>query len=136
MNEEETPREPVPEKADELLEAARRRGRGLLDRQKRAAVDELHSVADVMRDAAHTFEEREEAGVADYVKKAADALDRLSSKLRERDLEELVREAEDGVRKKPAVFLGATAVAGFALGRFLRAGSQRIARSKRANGGE
>src|SRR5581483_12032763 len=33
----------VPEKADELLEAARRRGRGLLDRQKDAAVSELHS---------------------------------------------------------------------------------------------
>lgn len=127
--------EAVPEKADELLEAARRRGRGLLDRQKQAAVEELHSVADVMRDAAHTFEEREEAGVADYVKKAADALERLSAALRERDLEDLVREAEEGVRKRPAVFLGATAVAGFALGRFLRAGSQRVARMKRDGSG-
>ena len=119
------------EKADELLEAARRRGRGLLDRQKSAAGDELHSVADVMRDAAKRFEEREESGVAEYVEKAAEAVERVSSTLRERNLEELLGEAEDTLRRRPAVFLGATAVVGFALGRFLRAGSQRIIKERR-----
>lgn len=117
-------KEPVRDK-DELLEAAQRRGRGLLDRQKKAAGDELHSVADVMRDAAHEFEAREEEGVADYVQKAADALDRISSNLRDRDVEDLVRAVEQGVRTRPAVYLGATAIAGFILGRFLRAGTQR-----------
>ena len=121
----------VHEKADELLEAARRRGRGLLDRQKSAAVDELHSVADVMHDAARRFEERQEGGVAGYVDKAADYVERVSSTLRERDLEELLFEAEDALRRKPAVFLGAAAVAGFAIGRFLRASSQRIAKERR-----
>jgi len=121
--------EPVRDKADELLEAAQRRGRGLLDRQKKAAVEELHSVADVMRDAAGRFEEREEDGVAEYVQRAADALERFSSSLESRNVEELVRAVEQGVRTRPAVYLGATAVAGFVLGRFLRAGSQRIAKS-------
>jgi len=121
------PEEPVREKADELLEAAQQRGRGLLDRQKKAAVDELHSVADIMRDAAQEFEAREEEGVADYVQRAADALDRLSSSLRDREVEDLVRAVEQGVRTRPAVYLGATAIAGFVLGRFLRAGTQRIA---------
>jgi ElaB/YqjD/DUF883 family membrane-anchored ribosome-binding protein len=120
---------PVQEKADELLDAARKRGRGLLDRQKKAAVDELHSVADIMRDAAGRFEEREETGLADYVQKAADALDRFSSNLRDRDVEDLVRGVEQGVRTRPAITLGATAVAGFVLGRILRAGTQRIAGS-------
>jgi len=123
------PEEPVREKADELLEAAQQRGRGLLDRQKKAAVDELHSVADIMRDAAQEFEAREEEGVADYVQRAADALDRLSSSLRDREVEDLVRAVEQGVRTRPAVYLGATAIAGFVLGRFLRAGTQRIAGS-------
>jgi len=39
----------VPEKADELLEAARKRGKGLLQRQKHAAMEELSSVAEVMK---------------------------------------------------------------------------------------
>jgi len=121
----------VREKADDLLEAARRRGRGLLDRQKSAAVEELHSVADVMRDAARRFEEREEGGVAEYVEKAAAALDRVSATLRERDLEELLVDAESAIRRKPAVSLGAAAVVGLALGRFVRAGSQRIAKERR-----
>jgi vacuolar-type H+-ATPase subunit E/Vma4 len=118
-------------KADELLEAAQRRGRGLLDRQKNAAGEELHSVADVMRGAARQFEEHQEAGVAGYVDKAADYVDRVSSTLRERDLEDLMVEFEDQLRRKPAVVLGAAAVVGFALGRFLRAGTQRIAKERR-----
>jgi hypothetical protein len=119
------PGEPVRDKTDELLEVAQQRGRGLLDRQKKAAVDELHSVADIMRDAAQEFEAREEEGVADVVEKAADALDRMSANLRDRDVEDLVRAVEQGVRTRPAVYLGATAIAGFILGRFLRVGTQR-----------
>ena len=121
----------VPEKADELLEAARRRGRGLLDRQKSAAGEELHSVADVMRDAARRFEERQEGGVAEYVQKAADYVDRVSSTLRERDMEDLMVEVKEQLRRKPAVVLGAAAVVGFALGRFLRASTQRITKEQR-----
>ena len=119
--------EPVREKVDEVLEAARRRGRGLLDRQKHAAVEEMRSVADVMREAAHTFEEREEGGLAEYVEKAAQALERASSSLGEREVGDLLAEAENGYRKRPAICLAATALAGFALGRFLRAGPRKAA---------
>jgi len=121
----------VPEKADELLEVVRKRGRGLLDRQKSAAGEELHSVADVMRGAARKFEEQQEGGVAEYVDKAADYVDRVSSTLRERNVEDLMGEVEEQLRRKPAVVLGAAAVVGFALGRFLRAGTQRIAKERR-----
>lgn len=123
----------VREKTDELLEAARRRGRGLLDRQKDAAVEELHSVADVMHDAARQFEERREGGIASGVDKAAEYVEKVSSTLRDRDLEDLLYDAEDALRRKPAVFLGAAAVVGFALGRFLRASSQRIAKERRGD---
>jgi len=119
----------LPEKADELLEAARKRGRGLLNRQKRAAVEELSSVAGVMRDAAAKFEERQEEGVGDYVRKAADYVEGLSSSLGERDLEELLHQAEGTLRERPALCLGLTAGVGFMLGRFLRASSQRVAKT-------
>src|SRR5436190_1066715 len=121
----------LPEKADELLEAARKRGRGLLDRQKTAAVEELSSVAEVMKDAARKFEEKEESGVGGYVQKAAEQLDRISSSLRDRDLKEVLGQAEGALKKRPGVFLGVTAALGFAIGRFLRAGTQKIARDVR-----
>ena len=119
----ERPSEPKP--GDELGEAARQRGRGLFDRQKHAAGEELRSVADVMREAAHTFEKRQESGLADYVEKAAEALDRASTTLREREVGELLSECEDALRKHPTVGLVAMAAAGFALGRLLRAGPKR-----------
>lgn len=114
-----------PEPADDLLEAVKRRGQGLLDRQKSAAVDELRSVADVMRDAAGKFEERQEAGMAGYVRKAAESLDRFSSGLRERELGELFQDAERAFKRRPAVGLAAAALAGFVIGRFIKTGAKR-----------
>jgi ElaB/YqjD/DUF883 family membrane-anchored ribosome-binding protein len=119
----------LPEKADELLEAARKRGRGLLNRQKQAAVEELSSVAGVMRDAAAKFEEKQEEGVGDYVRKAADYVESLSSSLGERDLEDLLHQAEGTLRERPALCLGLTAGVGFMIGRVLRASSQRVAKT-------
>lgn len=126
------PKEEIPEKAEALFEAAKKRGRGLLDRQKRAAVEELSSVAGVMRDAASKFEEKQEEGVGDYVRKAADYVESLSSTLNERDLEDLLHQGENLLRERPALSLGMTAGAGFVIGRFLRASSQRVARDLRS----
>lgn len=117
----------TPEKADELFEAARRRGRGLLDRQKEAAGVELHTVADAMRDCAHRLEEKEEAAVGRSVERVAEYMDRLSETLRSQDLEELLRRGERILRERPAVALGVTALAGFAIGRILRTATRRIA---------
>lgn len=121
------------DKGDELLEAARRRGRGLLDRQKSAAGDELHSVADVMREAAKKFEEREEGGLAGYAGRAADMLDGLSTKLRERNLDELLKDAESALRTRPVVGLAVALGVGFCVGRFLRAAAPAIARKAGAS---
>jgi ElaB/YqjD/DUF883 family membrane-anchored ribosome-binding protein len=115
------------EKADELFETVRKRGRGLLHRQKQAAVEELSSVAGVMKEAAAKLETTDEAGVGTYVRKAADFVDGLSSSLRERELEDVVRETEGAIRERPAVCLALTAGVGFVFGRLLRASSQRIA---------
>jgi len=122
------------EKPDELLETVRKRGHGLLHRQKQAAVEELSSVAGVMKDAAAKLESTDEARVGTYVRKAADFVDGLSSTLREHELEDLVHQAEGMVRERPAVGLGLSAAAGFVLGRLLRASSQRIAAKIREEG--
>jgi len=127
MNPKDEPEESVPDKADELLEKVKRRGRGLLDRQKDSAAEELDSVADVMHDAARNFEEKDESGVSNFVQKAADYVGRLSTNLRDKNIDDLFREAQSQLRRRPAAVLGLTAVAGFAIGRFLRAGGKRIA---------
>lgn len=131
----ETPREGgTGEKAEELLETVRKRGRGLLHRQKQAAAEELSSFAGVMKDAATKLETTDEARVGTYVRKAADFVDGLSSSLKEHDLEEVVHQSEGALRGHPAVGLGLSAAAGFVIGRLLRASSQRIAERAREEG--
>jgi ElaB/YqjD/DUF883 family membrane-anchored ribosome-binding protein len=119
--------EDVHEKRDELLEAVRRRGRGLLDKQKSSAAEELTSFADVMHDAAKKFDEKDEANVGGYVQKAADYVQKLSSTLRDKNPREMLHEGERLIRLKPAIALGASALVGFAIGRLLRASGSKIA---------
>jgi hypothetical protein len=56
---------------------------------------------------------------------AADSLERFSSTLRDRDLGDLMSEAESAARRHPVVFATACAVAGFALVRFLKSSGPR-----------
>jgi len=58
------------------------------------------------------------------VEQANDGLRRISDTLRNKNLDEIVREAESFARRQPVVFLGAAAVAGFLAVRFLKASSQ------------
>ena len=63
------------------------------------------------------------------VEQANDGIRRMSDTLRNKDLDQIVREAEAFARQRPAVFLGAAAVAGFLAVRFLKSSSQRDDRS-------
>lgn len=54
------------------------------------------------------------------VEQANDGLRRMSDKLRNKNLDEIMRDAESFARQQPVVFLGAAAVAGFLAARFLK----------------
>jgi len=123
----------VPEKADELLDAARKRGQGLLERQKEAAGNELGSVAEALREAARKLEEKHDDSMGRLVEKGAGYVDRLSRNLRDHDVNDLLGQARRSFRERPALSLGLAMAAGFALGRVLRAGSHRVAESASQN---
>jgi hypothetical protein len=63
------------------------------------------------------------------VEQANDGIRRMADTLRNKDLDQIVRDAESFARQRPAVFLGAAAVAGFLAVRFLKSSSQRDDRS-------
>ncbi len=114
---------------EELLEAARKKGHSLFERQKRAAVEELSSLSGVMKDAAAKLSTTDEIGVGDYVRKASEYVDRLSSSLREREPGELLGEWKRILRERPALCLGLTVGAGFLFGRLLRTGASQVDRT-------
>ena len=63
------------------------------------------------------------------VEQANEGLRNLSERLRNKDLDEILRDAESFARRQPAVFIGAAAIAGFLAVRFLKSSSQRDYRS-------
>ena len=57
------------------------------------------------------------------VERANEGLRSLSDRLKNKDLDEIMRDAESFARRQPAVFLGAAAIAGFLAVRFLKSSS-------------
>jgi hypothetical protein len=64
------------------------------------------------------------APVADYARRAAEGIDRFSETLQTKSLDELLSDVRRLVRGNPAVAVGAAAVVGFAIARFLKATPQ------------
>lgn len=113
-------REVAQQKASEYAEQGREQAVGQLATQKERASSELGGVARALRTTGDQLSEQEQGSVARYVTQAADQTERLSEYLSERDANELVREAEDFARNRPAVFLGGAFALGVAAARFLK----------------
>lgn len=95
-----------------------------LTHQKDSAASSLGSFAGALRKAARESDGGAEAPAARMAEWAADGLERVSSTLRSKDLNGMVREVESFARSQPVAFFFAAAAAGFLATRFLKAGAQ------------
>jgi hypothetical protein len=91
-----------------------------LSSQKDRATDGLGSLAQAVRRTTQPLRENDQVTLAEYVEKAADRLERFSSDLRQRDLGDLVNEAQRFARRQPALFIGGAFAAGVLAARFLK----------------
>lgn len=109
---------------DKAADAAHKAGetaRSAAASAKDYAADGAHSLADAAREVADKIgKDGQGAKVAEYTRKAADGLDRFSDTLKSKNVDELAEDARSAVRKHPAIAVGAAAVIGFALARFLK----------------
>lgn len=94
-----------------------------ISQQKDRATDGLTSLARAVRQSTQSLRDNQQGTVAQYVERAADRIEQLSTRLRERDLKELARDAEQFARRQPAVFIGAAFAAGVLAARFLKSSS-------------
>lgn len=116
---EESEREQVRELAHSAKDAAQQ----TLGRQKDAVASNLGSFARALRDAGRESSADGGQGVGPVAEWAAEGLERVSSALRTRDLNGMLRGAEDFARRQPVVFFLGAAAAGFLAARFLKAGT-------------
>lgn len=121
----------VKHEADEIFAKAGSATRGAANSGKDMAADAMTSLADAARQMAGKLDEGKDDGsnakAAEFARKAADSVDRFSSSLRDKDVDQIADDARNAVRQNPAIAVGAAAIIGFALARFLKGSGGRNA---------
>lgn len=103
-----------------IADKVRERAAAQLNTQKNRATDGIGSVAQVARETTQHLRERQHETVAGYVEQAADQLERFSQGLKNKDVGELVEDAQRLARRQPALFVGGAFALGLAGARFFK----------------
>lgn len=90
---------------------------------KDKATNLLDSLSQTVTDLAKSVDERLGTSYGDYARKAADAVSGAAGTLKDKDIDDLVADTREFVRKQPAIAIGAAAAVGFLLTRLVKAGS-------------
>jgi ElaB/YqjD/DUF883 family membrane-anchored ribosome-binding protein len=106
--------------AGQAVESARTAATSVKDRTGTA----LHSLSKLISDTAETVDGKLGPQYGDYARQAAESVAGAAKSLDEKDIDQLVTDARDFVRKSPAVAIGAAALVGFVLMRLARGGSK------------
>jgi hypothetical protein len=94
-----------------------------LTTQKDRALEGLGGVADAVRKTTQSLREQQHETLAGYVEQAADQIERFSRNLKNKDVGELVRDAQGLARRQPALFVGSAFAIGLLGARFFKSSS-------------
>lgn len=111
--------------AGDMANRAKDKGRTLFDQQKESAVGQLGGVAHALRSTADQMQGEGQPQVARYIGMAADQLETFGDRLRDKDLDTLIHDAQNLARRSPGAFLAGTVAVGFLLARFMKSSSDR-----------
>lgn len=96
-----------------------------IEEHKSTFAGQIDDIATAARNAAGDLRNRDQQAVADWIERAADGIRHASVSLRENDLKAIYSEVENLARRQPAIFIGGTALLGFAMARFARSSAER-----------
>lgn len=112
-------------KAREVGEQAKVQARSALNQQTQTAADKLDDIADSVKAAAERLGQDDDTGLSQYVSGMAGSLGELADGLRNKNVDEMVRDVRQMAQRNPALFITGSIAMGFGLARFARASSQR-----------
>lgn len=105
--------------ARDLAGSAKDKVAGAVSQQKSIGADYIGSWALATDNAAQAFD-AELPQAARYIRQAADQIQGVANTVRDRDVRDLVGEAQEFARKQPTLFFAGAVVLGFAALRFLK----------------
>ncbi len=120
-------REEIRKDARQIALEGREGARRIAEQQKSRLAAHMHRIGDSLRQASGSLEPEEFTPVRRYSQMAAERIDSLADYVERHDADELAEDVAGFARRNPELFLGGAFLAGIAIGRFLRAGSQRDA---------
>lgn len=123
----------VKNKADNLRGKATDKAQAFAEQGKAKATEKLDGVSRMIDDAAAQVDDKLGAQYGDYARTAATAVSGFADTLRGKEIDDIVADARDFVRKSPVLAVGAAAAVGFLLARLARAGIE--AADESADGG-
>ncbi len=115
-------RQLVKDEAGKLTGQAGEKLRAFADDGKSRATGALDELAKTIDDAATTIDEKVGAQFGGYARSASGAVTNFADTLRDKDIDDLLENARDFVRKSPGVAIGAAAAVGFVLARLVQSG--------------
>lgn len=113
-------RETLTRKAEDLRDQALGKAQEYASMGKEKATGALDSMAKIVGETAGTLDDKLGVNVGGYVQKAADAINDFAETLRGKDVEDLIDDARDAVKRHPAIAIGAAAAVGFLLARVMK----------------
>jgi ElaB/YqjD/DUF883 family membrane-anchored ribosome-binding protein len=115
------PDTPLREQASAAISKLQSTAKDAMATGKDRTAEALDDVQAMIEDVAQTIDARVGPKYGAYAHKAADALSNMSTSLKSKDVEDLLEEARDFVRRRPAITIGGAAALGFLVARLLKA---------------
>jgi hypothetical protein len=91
-----------------------------LSNQKDRASEGLGTVAQAVRQSTQQLRDQNHETIARYVDQAAEQIERFSSTLRQKDINDIVNDASRLARRQPALFIGSAFAIGLLGARFMK----------------
>ncbi|HXH17425.1 MAG TPA: hypothetical protein VNJ10_15020 [Sphingomonas sp.] len=98
------------------------KARSFADDGKARAGTALDQIAQLLTDAAGQVDEKLGAQYGTYARSAADSVSGFAEQVKAKDMDELIDDARELVRKSPAIAVGAAAAVGFVIARLVQSG--------------
>lgn len=106
----------------DLKDRAINRARSAANEGRTKAGEAIGSLSEMIEGSAKSIDENVGEKYGNYARSAADAVSSFADKVNTKDVDEMVEDAREFVRKKPAIAIGAAAVVGLLVSRLIKSG--------------
>lgn len=113
----------VREAGERAATASKMRARALLSARKGEISRAADAISHALHEASRGLMERQYVETAGLVDRSADRIGSFSERVRDAEDGQVLKEAEDYIRERPALATGAALAAGFVLARFMKSGA-------------